>query len=137
MSAGMCSLQSLQGSFCFTSFSQLLMSLAILGVFYLVGVCVCVCVCVCQLLSCVQLFATPWTVAFQVPLSMGFSRQGYWSGLPLPSCNYMALISLCFYLLQACRHSHCLFSLCLYLFFPLIRTPVMLDLCSQLQEEFN
>ena len=37
------------------------------------------------LLSCVQLFATPWTVAYQAPLSMGFSRQEYWSGLPFPS----------------------------------------------------
>ena len=36
-------------------------------------------------LSCVQLFATPWTVACQAPLSMGFSGQEYWSGLPLPS----------------------------------------------------
>ena len=36
-------------------------------------------------LSCVQLFATPWTVAYQVPPSMGFSRQEYWSGLPFPS----------------------------------------------------
>ena len=35
--------------------------------------------------SCVQLFATPWTVAHQAPLSMGFSRQEYWSGLPFPS----------------------------------------------------
>ena len=34
---------------------------------------------------CVQLFATPWTVAYHAPLSMGFSRQEYWSGLPLPS----------------------------------------------------
>ena len=34
--------------------------------------------------SCVQLFATPWTAAFQAPLSMGFSRQEYWSGLPFP-----------------------------------------------------
>ena len=42
-------------------------------------------VCVCQLLSHVQLFATPWTVAHQAPLSMGFSRQEYWSGLPFPS----------------------------------------------------
>ena len=33
--------------------------------------------------SCVQLFLTPWTVAHQAPLSMGFSRQEYWSGLPL------------------------------------------------------
>ena len=38
-----------------------------------------------QWLSRVQLFATPWTVAYQAPLSMGFSRQGYWSGLPFPS----------------------------------------------------
>ena len=30
-------------------------------------------------------FVTPWTVAHQVPLSMGFSRQKYWSGLPCPS----------------------------------------------------
>ena len=29
--------------------------------------------------------ATPWTVAYQAPLSMGFSRQEYWSGLPFPS----------------------------------------------------
>ena len=32
-----------------------------------------------------QLFATPWTVAYQASLSMGFSRQEYWSGLPFPS----------------------------------------------------
>ena len=36
-------------------------------------------------LSRVRLFATPWTVAHQAPLSMGFSRQKYWSGLPFPS----------------------------------------------------
>ena len=36
-------------------------------------------------LSRVQLFATPWTVAYQAPQSMGFSRQEYWSGLPFPS----------------------------------------------------
>ena len=41
----------------------------------------CVCVCVCAVLSCVQLFVIPWTAAHQVPLSMGFSRQEYWSGL--------------------------------------------------------
>ena len=34
-------------------------------------------------LSPAQLFATPWTVAYQAPRSMGFSRQEYWSGLPL------------------------------------------------------
>ena len=36
-------------------------------------------------LSCIQLFGTLWTVARQTPLSMGFSRQEYWSGLPFPS----------------------------------------------------
>ena len=35
--------------------------------------------------SHVWLFATPWTAAYQAPLSMGFSRQEYWSGVPLPS----------------------------------------------------
>ena len=36
-------------------------------------------------LSRVRLFATPWTAAHQAPPSMGFSRQEYWSGVPLPS----------------------------------------------------
>ena len=36
-------------------------------------------------LSHVQFLVTPWTVDYQAPLSMGFSRQEYWSGLPLPS----------------------------------------------------
>ena len=36
-------------------------------------------------LSCVRLLATSWTAAYQAPLSMGFSRQEYWSGVPLPS----------------------------------------------------
>ena len=36
-------------------------------------------------LSCVRLLATPWTGAYQAPLSMVFSRQQYWSGLPFPS----------------------------------------------------
>jgi len=35
--------------------------------------------------SCIQLLATPWTAAYQAPPSMGFSRQEYWSGVPLPS----------------------------------------------------
>ena len=38
-----------------------------------------------KLLSRVQLFATPWTVAYQASPSMGFSRQEHWSGLPFPS----------------------------------------------------
>ena len=38
-----------------------------------------------KLLSCIWLLATPWTTAYQAPPSMGFSRQEYWSGVPLPS----------------------------------------------------
>ena len=41
-------------------------------------------VCVCVLAQSVQLFATPWTVAHQAPLSMEYSRQECWSGLPFP-----------------------------------------------------
>ena len=36
-------------------------------------------------LSCVRLFKTPWTAAYQAPLSMGFARQEYWSEVSLPS----------------------------------------------------
>ena len=38
-----------------------------------------------KLLSCVRILATPWTAAYQPPRSMGFSRQEYWSGVPVPS----------------------------------------------------
>ena len=47
---------------------------------------VCVCVCVC---SIVPDSATPWTVALQAPLSVGFSRQVYWSGLPFPTSGHL------------------------------------------------
>ena len=47
-----------------------------------------------KLLSRVRLFATPWTTAHQAPLSMGFSRQEYWSGVPLPSGSLLTLIRL-------------------------------------------
>ena len=40
-------------------------------------------------LSRVRLFATPWTIAYQAPQSMGFSRQELWSGLPFPSPGYL------------------------------------------------
>ena len=42
-------------------------------------------------LSRVQLFVTPWTAAYQAPPSVGFSRQEYWSGVPLPSPTELAL----------------------------------------------
>ena len=41
-------------------------------------------------LSCVQLFTTPWTAAYQSSLSMGFSRQEYWSGVPLVMFTYIS-----------------------------------------------
>ena len=40
-------------------------------------------------LSRVLLLATPWTAAYQAPPSMGFSRQEYWSGVPLPSPSFV------------------------------------------------
>ena len=43
-----------------------------------------------QLLSCIQLFVTPWTVAHQVSLSMWFSRQECQSGMPFPSAGYLS-----------------------------------------------
>ena len=52
-------------------------------------------------LSRVQLLVTPWTAAYQAPPSMGFSRQEYWSGVPLPSPHYL-LIQLIF--LQKALH---------------------------------
>ena len=41
------------------------------------------------LLRCVRLFVTPWTVAHQAPRLMEFSSQGYWSGLPFPTPEYL------------------------------------------------
>ena len=51
-------------------------------------------------LSRVRLLVTPWTAAYQAPLPMGFSRQEYWSGVPLPSPEkgFMPGLILC------CRH---------------------------------
>ena len=47
----------------------------------------CMRTCVLSHFSRVRLFATPWTVAHQAPLSIGLSRQENWSGLPVPSCR--------------------------------------------------
>ena len=44
-------------------------------------------------LSRVRLFVTPWTAAYQAPPSMGFSRQEYWSGVPLPSPKYTSEVT--------------------------------------------
>ena len=51
-------------------------------------------------LSRVQLLTTPWTAAYQAPPSMGFSRQEYWSGVPLPSPLFLPLW------LEANEHSY-------------------------------
>ena len=59
-----------------------------MSVYMFTYMCVCVCVCVlarARMLSHIWLFVTPWTVAHQAPLSMGFPRQEYWSGLPFSS----------------------------------------------------
>ena len=52
---------------------------------YILFLYVCVCLGVCYLLRHVWLFVTQWTIAFQAPLSMRFSRQEYWSGFPFHS----------------------------------------------------
>ena len=54
-------------------------------------------------LSRVQLFVTPWTVAYQAPPSMGFSRQEYRSGVPLPS---VSLLLFCKYVLVIFKIPH-------------------------------
>ena len=57
----------------------------ILGIVNMMRYCAMIMLWVCvQLLSCVQLFETRWTVTHQAPLSLGFSRQEYLSGLPCP-----------------------------------------------------
>ena len=60
-------------------------------------------------LSHVQVFATPWTVGQQSPLSLGFSRQEYWNRLPFPSCHHFliksASISFIFRLKHLIQHA--------------------------------
>ena len=63
--------------------------------FFFNSVCVCVCVCVCvyvYMYICVCLVVSdstaPWTIGYQAPLSMEFSRQKYWCGLPFGLVNF-------------------------------------------------
>ena len=69
-------------------------------------------------LSRVRLVVTPWTAAYQAPPSMGFSRQEYWSGVPLPS--WLISMFVCNYLLYALhfRPKECVFFDCVYLILP-------------------
>ena len=70
-------------------------------------------------LSCVRLFVTPWTVAYQAPLSMGFSRQENWGGLPFPSPGDLpnpgieSGIQHCRQTLYRLSHQGSLFKLCI------------------------
>ena len=65
-----------------------------------------------QSLSCVRLFATPWTVACLAPLSTEFSRQEYWSGLPFPLPGIGSGSSTCrwilYHLTQGSPHAYIL-----------------------------
>ena len=58
-------------------------------------------------LSCVRLFATPWTVAYRAPPSMGFSRQEYWSKLPFPSPMMIIIMPNIYY-----YYIYCLIFIC-------------------------
>ena len=55
-------------------------------------------------LSRVRLLATPWTAAYQAPLSMGFSRQEYWSGVPLPSPLNMTYVHILWMIMWSTKH---------------------------------
>ena len=59
-------------------------------------------------LSRVRLFTTPWTAAYQAPPSMGFSRQEYWSGVPLPSLVPFATLKQFSYGANTASHILCL-----------------------------
>ena len=77
--------------------------------------------------SHVRLLATPWTAAYQAPLSMGFSRQEYWSGVPLPSLNMLTV--------PIYTRFPCIFPFCLSNFHlprprPLTIKPFFFPLCS-------
>ena len=64
-----------------------------------------------KLLSCVRLFATPWTAAYQAPPSMGFSRQEYWSGVHVYiTCGFRCYIWVCIYYRYWKRGEHFLYT---------------------------
>ena len=88
-------------------------------------------------LSRVRLLATPWTVAHQAPPSMGFSRQEYWSGVPLPApyllsksqiykCKVAYIIPLLFLMAVGCAVM-CRFQLCYCWLFSHLFSSVLLE----------
>ena len=69
-------------------------------------------------ISRVRLLATPWTAAYQGPPPMGFSRQEYWSGVPLPSLSLSIYICMYVYIYKTTSFSpyfHCMKGSCLHL----------------------
>ena len=58
-----------------------------------------------KLLSHIRLFATPWSAAYQAPTPMGFSRQEYWSGVPLPSPQIILAPNICYYLKERANYT--------------------------------
>ena len=93
----------------------------------------------CKSLSQVQLFMTPWTATCQAPLSLGFSRQEYWSGLPFPSPgnlpnpdgNQVYCIIGRFFTVWASREAIFLFLFCYKYFL------IFLVMASQIQPSFK
>ena len=77
----------------------------------------CFLACLLSPFSRVWLFVTPGTVAHPAPLSMGFSRQGYWSGLPRPSNGFYLCVRFCV-LFVCCFHDFIDFSFCVSLQLP-------------------
>ena len=61
-----------------------------------------------KLLSRARLLETPWTAAYQAPPSMGFSRQKYWSGVPLPSPLLLVILAIFTGIIKACVHAQLL-----------------------------
>ena len=70
-----------------------------------------------KLLSHVRLFATPWTAAHQAPPPMGFSRQEYWSGVPLPSAHICPMTQqFCFLVTSQKKLKHTSMKSCIQMF---------------------
>ena len=74
-------------------------------------------------LSPVRLLATPWTAAYQAPPSMGFSKQEYWSGVPLPSPTDCVIFAKCYFILLSTKSEKTM----AHSFLPLFNNKVLLE----------
>ena len=98
--------------------------------------------CVCLVPQSCLLFATPWTVAHQTPLSMGFSRQEYWSGLPCPPPGDLPNPGLIYFLFFCLLVPPLLLFLFSHLLLSRVNKPLALGLDnfekqSELKNQFN